>query len=312
MDGKKTKKICNLGTGTMGSGIALAFALAGYQVNMYGRTEASLRSGFERIRNMLNGLVENGLVQGTNIPEIMDRIRGVTELEKAVEEAGFVIEAIAEDLTSKQEIFAKVEKICPVDTILASSTSGLSPTDIAQPLKHKERFVVAHFWNPPHLIPLVEVVPGKGTSPNTVDFTEKILTKIGKKPVVLSREVLGFIGNRLQFAMLREALYLLETGIASKEAIDTTIKYSLGRRLSTTGPLESADLGGLDVIYNIAGYLFNDLCNSKEVPAILKDTVAKGNLGAKTGSGFYQWTEDSLLNIKKAREQHLMEWLGKE
>lgn len=312
MEGEKIKKICNLGTGTMGSGITLAFALGGHQVYMYGRSETSLKGGFERIRNMVDGLVENGLISETDVPQIIERIHGVTNIEKAAEDADFVIEAITEDLALKQEIFAKVEKVCPVDTILASSTSGLSPTDIARLLAHKDRFVVAHFWNPPHLIPLVEVVPGKETSPKTVDFTEKILTEIGKKPVVLHREVLGFIGNRIQLAMLREALYLLEAGIASKEAIDTTVKYTLGRRLAITGPLESADLGGLDVFCNIAGYLFTDLCNSKEVPAILKDAVKKENLGAKTGTGLYRWTEESLANIKKTREKHLAEWLVKD
>lgn len=312
MNVDKIKKICILGTGTMGSSITLTFALAGYQVHMYGRSENSLKGGFERIDNMIDGLVQYGLVLEANIPEIMGRIQGVTTLENAAEGADFVIEAISEDITSKQEIFAKMEKLCPIDTVFASSTSGLSPTTIADSLEHKDRFVVAHFWNPPHLIPLVEVVPGRQTSQNTIDCTEKLLTTIGKKPVVLKCEVLGFIGNRLQFAMLREALFLLESGIASKEAIDTTIKYSLGRRLSTTGPLESADLGGLDIIYNISKYLFNDLCNSKEVPAILKDAIDKGKLGAKTGSGFYQWNADSLLNIKKDREEHLMEWLGKD
>jgi len=242
----------------------------------------------------------------------MGRIRGVTTLEEAAEGADFVIESIVEDLTIKQEIFGKMERLCSNNTIFASSTSGLTPTAIAQNLKHKDRFIVAHFWNPSHLIPLVEVVPGKHTTQNTTYITSKILDLIGKKPVVLEQEALGFIGNRLQFAMLREALYLIESGIATKEAIDTTIKYALGRRLSTTGPFESADLSGLDVIYNISSYLFQDLCNSTEVAPILRESIDEGKLGAKTGSGFYDWTQNSLFKINKLREEDLFEWLNKD
>lgn len=309
---EEVKTICNLGTGTMGSGIALTFALAGYQVNMYGRSEDSIKRGFERINNFLKGLLENGLVLEENIPDILSRIKGVTSLEEAAEGADFVIEAIAENLSAKREIFAKMEALCSPETIFATNTSGLSPTAIAEELEHKERFVVAHFWNPGHLLPLVEVVPGKYTSQETTQNTAKLLEMIGKKPVVLNREVLGFIGNRLQLAMLREAFFLLDSGVATKEAIDATVKYSLGRRLATTGPLESVDLGGLDVFYNISSYLFKDLCNSTEPFGIFKETVEKGNYGAKTGAGFYEWPEEALAKINKVRENNLMEWLIKD
>lgn len=179
-------------------------------------------------------------------------------------------------------------------------------------MKHKDRFIVAHFWNPPHLIPLVEVVPGEHTSRNSIVLTTELLKKIGKKPVALQREALGFIGNRLQFAMLREALSIIDSGIATKEAVDTTIKYALGRRLSITGPFESADLGGLDIIGKISTYLLEDLCNSNEVAPILQKTIAAGKLGAKTGSGFYEWSEESLSKINKMREDNLIEWLNKD
>jgi 3-hydroxybutyryl-CoA dehydrogenase len=158
-------------------------------------------------------------------------------------------------------------------TIFATNTSGLSPTAIAEAIERKDKFVVAHFWNPPHLMPLVEVVPAKHTSQETVDITWQLMEKIGKKPVALKREALGFIGNRLQLALLREALYIVESGIATQEAVDTTVKYSLGRRLSVTGPLESADLGGLDIFYNISNYLMADLCNDIGVSSLLKDAV---------------------------------------
>lgn len=306
------KRICNLGTGTMGFGTALMFAMSGYEVNMFGRSEDSVKRGMNGIKAALETYRQHGLVTEGDIPLIVGRINGVTTLEAAAEKADFVIESIAEDLEVKRQVFARMEELCPAQVIFATNTSGLSPTAIAEALVHKERFVVAHFWNPPHLVPLVEVVPGNYTSQQTVEVTWNLMKKIGKKPVALKREALGFIGNRLQLALLREALYIVESGIASMEAVDTTIKYSLGRRLSTTGPLESADLGGLDIFYNISSYLMEDLCDSKDVSPLLKEAMEKGTLGAKTGRGLYDWTPDDLAKIKKTREDILIEWLQKD
>jgi len=306
------KNICNLGTGTMGFGTALLFAMAGYNVRMYGRTAESISRGMTGIKAALTTYREQNLVQESDIALILGRIQGVTTLEEAAANADFVIESVAEDLKIKQEVFAKLDKLCPPHTIFATNTSGLSPTAIAEAVERKDKFVVAHFWNPPHLLPLVEVVPGKHTSQQTVDTTWQLMEKIGKKPVALKREALGFIGNRLQFALLREALHIVESGIASQEAVDTTVKYSLGRRLSTTGPLESADLGGLDVFHNISNYLMADLCNTAGASPLLKAAVAKGTLGAKTGTGLYEWTPEELSAIKKTREEILIEWLHKD
>jgi len=304
--------ICNLGTGTMGFGTALMFAMAGYSVKMFGRSEASLDRGFSSIKAALATYREHDLVAEKDIPEIIGRIKGVTSIEEAAAGADFVIESVAENLELKQEIFAKLDGICPQHTIFATNTSGLSPTAIQAKIGRKEKFVVAHFWNPPHLVPLVEVVPGKETAQETVDITWQLMEKIGKKPVALKREALGFIGNRLQFALLREALYIVESGIATQEAVDRTVKYSIGRRLGVTGPLESADLGGLDVFYSIASYLNADLSDAKEPSALLKTAVDKGTLGAKTGTGLYDWKPEDLARIKKVRENVLIEWLQKD
>lgn len=312
MKAEQVNKICSLGTGTVGPGIALAFALAGYEVHMYGRSHNSVQGGMNAIKDILEKFEKHNLVRKADIPGILGRIRGVTSLKEAAEGADFIIESIVENISAKQAIFAEMERLCPVKTVFASSTSGLLPSEIAKNLKHKERFIVAHFWNPPHLIPLVEVVPGEETSPNTVELTANLLLKINKKPVILKKEALGFIGNRLQFAMLREAFFLIDSGIADKESIDATMKYALGRRLSTTGPFESADMSGLDIIYNISSYLFKDLCNSEDISPSLEGPVNEGKLGIKTGSGFYEWTQDTLSNIKKVREENLIEWLKKE
>ena len=306
------KNICNLGTGTMGFGTALLFAKKGYNVRMFGRSDASIERGFQSIKATLETYKENQLVTEEEIPEILGRIKGCTTIEEAVQNADFVIESIAEDLAIKREVWKKIESLSGPDTIFATNTSGLSPTEIAESLTRKDKFVVAHFWNPPHLVPLVEIVPGKYTSQETVDVTWKLIEKIGKKPVALKREALGFIGNRLQLALLREALYIVESGIATQEAVDTAVKYSIGRRLSTTGPLETADLGGLDIFHNIAAYLYADLCDSKEPSELLKKAMKEGNLGAKTGTGLYDWTPDGLQKIKKTRENILIEWLQKD
>lgn len=307
------KNICNLGTGTMGHGTAIMFAMAGYNVRMYGRSDESIKRGFSGIKAALGTYQDHGLVSAADIPGIIARIKGVTTLEEAAEGADFVIESVAEELDIKHKVFATLDKICPPHTIFATNTSGLSPSAVAEAVGRKDKFVVAHFWNPPHLVPLVEVVPGKHTSQETVDITWKLMEKINKKPVALKREALGFIGNRLQLALLREALNIVEEGIASPEAVDTTVKYSLGRRLSTTGPLESADLGGLDIFYHISDYLLKDLCNSGDIPALLVKAKESGNLGSKTGKGLYDWTAgDKLAKIKRTREDILLEWLKKD
>ena len=313
MEAKDIRTICNVGTGTMGHGTAVMFAKAGYNVRMYGRTQESIDRGMKGIRSALETYKTHQLVTEAEVPQILARVQGVTSLEDAARDADFVIESVAEELAVKQTIFKQLDQLCPERTIFATNTSGLSPSAVAEAVSRKDKFVVAHFWNPPHLVPLVEVVPGKFTAQKTVDVTWELMEKIGKKPVALKREALGFIGNRLQLAMLREALYIVQEGIATPEAVDATVRYSLGRRYGVTGPLESADLGGLDIFQNISAYLYKDLCNDSASSPLLAETVARGDLGAKTGKGFYDWTTPDVLGkLKKEREAVLIEWLQKD
>lgn len=309
---EQIKNICNLGTGTMGFGTALFFAMKGYTVRMFGRSDASIERGFNSISDALHMYERNGLVSEKDIPVTMARITGWTTIEEAAKDADFVIESIAENLETKRAVWKQVEDCTGPDTIFATNTSGLSPSAIAEALTRKDKFVVAHFWNPPHLVPLVEVVPGEHTSQETVDVTWKLIEKIGKKPVALKREALGFIGNRLQLALLREALHIVEEGIATPEAVDAAVKYSLGRRLGVTGPIESADLGGLDIFYNISSYLNADLCDRKDPSDLLKKAVEANHLGAKTGEGLYTWDPERLKALKSLREDILVEWLQKD
>lgn len=306
------RNICNLGTGTMGFGTALVFAAAGFNVRMFGRSHESVDRGLRNIGAGLRALLQHDFLSEDDIPEITGRIRGVTSLEEASEEADFVIESVPEDLELKRNLFASMDRLCPTRTIFATNTSGLSPTAIAEKIDRKEKFLVTHFWNPPHLIPLVEIVPCEQTSTETLAAAEKLMLQAGKKPVVLKREAPGFIGNRLQLALLREAFHIVESGIAEPEEVDATVRYSLGRRLGVTGPLESADLGGLDVFLSISDYLNKDLCAAPGVSPLLRDTVARGAMGAKTGTGLYEWTPESLAKIREARERELLEWMRKD
>ncbi|MFL0194985.1 3-hydroxyacyl-CoA dehydrogenase family protein [Clostridium sp. WILCCON 0269] len=306
------KNIAVLGTGTMGNGIAYLCAESGLNVNMFGRSDASLERGFKGIKANLQRVEESGKIDEHASQKILSRIKAVKTIEEAAKGADFVIECIAEDLEIKQKVFSKLDKICSPEVILASNTSGLSPTDIAANTKHPERVVIAHFWNPPQFIPLVEVVPGKHTSSETADVTMEWVQVIGKTGVRMEKECLGFIGNRLQLALLREALYIVEQGFATAEEVDKAIEYGHGRRLPITGPLCSADLGGLDIFNNISSYLFKDLCNYTESSKLLKSKVDSGNLGSKTGKGFYNWTPEFLEKKQNERVQLLMKFLEKD
>lgn len=192
---------------------------------------------------------------------------------------------------------------------MATNTSGLSPTALQSVLQHPERFVVAHFWNPAQLMPLVEVVPGKKTTQETVDITVKLMNKVGKHAVPLKKEALGFVGNRIQLAVLREAFHIIDKGIASPEAVDDIVKYSLGRRWNLVGPVASADLGGLDVFKNISSYLYADLANETGTDPALAKKVSQNELGLKTGKGFFDWQGDAGKKIVKQRDQALLDQL---
>lgn len=306
------KNISVLGTGTMGHGIALLSAEAGLNVKMYGRTDVSLNRGFNNIKSSLELLKNEGNLPEDKCREILGRIKGVNAIEKAAENVELVIECVAENLELKQNIFKQLDSICSSGVILASNTSGLSPTDIARYTKHPERVVVAHFWNPPQLIPLVEVVPGEKTSGDIMEETMKWVEFIGKKGVRMEKECPGFIGNRLQLALLREALYIVEKGWAKPEEVDKAMEYGHGRRLPVTGPLCSADLGGLDIFNNISTYLFKDLCDYKDPSKLMQSKVESGDLGSKSGRGFYNWTPKFLEKKQRERVEVLLEFLKRD
>jgi len=306
------KNVSVLGTGTMGHGIALLSARAGLNVVIYGRSDESLERGFNSIKSSLNCLKVEEKLEDIKCKEILGRIRGVKTIEEAAKDAELIIESLAEDLELKQKIFKQLDEICPQNVILASNTSGLSPTAIAKGTKYPERVVIAHFWNPPQLIPLVEVVPNENTSQKTMEITMEWVEFIGKKAVRMESECLGFIGNRLQLALLREALYIVEKGWAKPEEVDKAIEYGHGRRLPVTGPICSADLGGVDIFHNISTYLFKDLCNYTEPSKLMQKKVETGKLGSKSGQGFYNWSSEELENKQKERADILFYFLQRD
>ena len=302
--------VANVGTGTMGHAIALQFALAGYETRLVGRSESSLDRAMANIRADAGTFAGAGLLRdGDDVDKVLARITPVIGYEQGVAGADFVIEAIAENLDVKREAWREIERFAPEDAIFATNTSGLSPTAIASVLERPERFVVAHFWNPAQLMPLVEVVPGAKTDSAVLDTTVELMRCIGKRPAKLNRESLGFIGNRLQMAVLREEFHIIQEGIADAATVDDVMKYSLGRRWYLVGPVASIDLGGLDVFYNISTYLFDDMDNGTGPSPLLAEKVKAGDLGAKTGRGFFSWQGETGKRIVEHRDAALLQAL---
>ncbi|HEY4553610.1 MAG TPA: 3-hydroxyacyl-CoA dehydrogenase NAD-binding domain-containing protein [Bacillaceae bacterium] len=298
-----------IGSGTMGHSIALAAAWAGFNVKVFGVNEEDLARADRGVRSKLQVMEENDLMDRAESADIRSRISLGTSLPETLQGSTFIIEAIPEVLELKHELYREVEELVDEKVIIASNTSGCTPTSLAEKAMHPGRFIVTHFWNPGHLIPLVEVVKGKQTTQDTVDRTMDLMHRMKKEPILLEKEVPGFIGNRLQFALFREAQSLLDEGVASKEDIDAAAKYSIGRRLPVTGPLMSADLGGLDVFAAISEYLFEDLSAEKKPGHWLKHLVQEGKLGDKSGEGFYRWVEEGSRAINAEREQTLIHFL---
>lgn len=303
------ERLTVIGCGTMGHSIALNAAWVGMQVKMYGLDAADIKTGLSGVTDKLNTLLQNDLISKDQQSQIYHRISGTNSLSEAVNGASFIIECIPEVLELKNDLFRKLDEMCSKEVILATNTSGLSPSLIAANLKYPERTLATHFWNPAHLIPLVEVLRTEFTDDKTFYRAIDMLNLMKKKPIEVKKEVPGLVGNRLQFALFREAQYLLEQGIASKEDIDAAVTYSIGRRLPVSGPLLSADMGGLDVFASISDYLFKDLSNADQSSEKLKGLVSQRHFGQKNGEGFYQWDPRFSEEMNHKREEQLIRFL---
>ncbi len=293
----------------MGPGIALTMVLAGHAVRVFGRSSASLERGQKAFAKALALFETEGIVEAEQRLDAERRIEWCDQLATAVADAGLVFESIAEDLPAKQALFAAVEQHVDQATILASNTSGLPIAAIAEPLKRPERAVTTHFFNPPHLVLLVEVVKGARTAPEIVERVRGILAAAGKRPVVVNRDVPGQIANRLQYAIIREALTMVEQGVTSIDDIDTAIKYGPGSRWPVYGPMEHLDVVGLDMIAAIGDSIVPDLSREPINPRLLRQRIADGQLGVKTGQGLYDWSARSAADVVAARDRFLLERL---
>ena len=298
-----------VGAGTMGHGIAQVFAQAGHEVRLVDQWEEALESGMSKVQSNLAVLVQMEMLTEDQSQEIFSRIHPSTETAKAFQDVEFVTEAVYENLNLKKEIFRTLDSVLSDNVIMASNTSGLNITKIASVVKNPARVVGTNWWNPPNIIPLVEIMRGEQTSEETVKRTKEILISVGKKPILISKPSPGFVGNRLQIALLREALSLLQNGIASVEDIDTAVRYGLGIRYATMGPFKVADLGGLDVFYHLAQELYKDLDCSEEPQAILSRLVTSQKIGLKAGQGFYDYPKDESGIVLAERDRLLLKIL---
>lgn len=297
-----------LGAGMIGHGLALHFAKEGYQVFLYSRTQQTLNKALENIKSSLSILLEKPS-DSEEIRAIVDRIKITTDLPQAVSNVPIIIESVAEDLKIKQNLFKQLDTMCPPETILATNTSVISITEIASESKHRERILGTHFWFPPYLIPLVEVVKGRDTSEEVMEFTYQFMKKAGKHPIKCLKDVPGFVANRLQHALWREAISIVERGIADPKTVDDAIKNSIGIRLAVLGPIENADMVGLDLTLAIHNTVLKDLEASPEPSPLLKEKVKKGELGFKTGKGFYdKWTSEDIQRIRGNLLKYLIEY----
>lgn len=288
----------------MGVGIAVRFALAGHATTVV-ETNAGRAGGVAAIAaGILDELAEAGLVDGPQRQAALGRL-AVSGALADVAAADAVIEAIPEVLEAKHALYAKLEPLLAPGAVIASNTSGFAPDVLSAGLRLPERFLIGHFWNPPHAIPLVEVVPGSATDPAVAQRFAALLTQAGAEAVVLKAAIPGFIGNRLQFAVLREALHIVRSGVATADEVDRVMKASLGRRYGLMGPLEVADLGGLGTFLSIASHLMPDLARDQEPLELLRELVEKGRLGAATGQGFYTWDDARREHLKDVRRQQL-------
>ena len=308
-DVSRMKHIVIAGAGLMGVSLAQIFAGEGFQVTIYDIAE----SGIEKGKNLLDlnqkVAMEEKTMSGEESKQLKNRIE-FTMKKDIFKEADFVIEAIVENLEVKQEFWKEVSKLVNEEIVLATNTSGLSITEIGKAVKKPERFAGMHWVNPPHLVPLVEVIKGDQTDLETLKIIEKTAQAVRKKPVLVKKDAPGFVLNRLQYALLREALYIVENGIADCEDVDNVMKYGLGMRYASIGPFETVDLGGLDTFFKVGSYLFRELSAEQEVPALLRQRYEEGAYGTKTGKGFYEYTEQEVSEVIEKRDRDFTK-LGK-
>jgi 3-hydroxybutyryl-CoA dehydrogenase len=298
-----------IGTGVMGPGIALVLALGGLRATIVSRTPEHAAAGMEKARGQASVLLESELAAPEQVGRALELLQSSADLEGSVAAADLVVESGPENMEFKQELFARMDALAPAHAVLASNTSGLSITAISSRCTRPERVLTTHFWNPPHLIPLVEIVKGEKTSDDAAQAVRAVLAACGKTPVIVNKDRPGQLGNRLQMALVREAAYIVAEGIASAADVDTVARNSFGIRLPAYGILEHQDMVGLDVCVKILDYVAVDLNGEPRAPEYYRELAGSGKLGAKTGQGFYDWAVKSADEVKARRDGFVIQVL---
>lgn len=296
----------------MGPGIALSLAIGGLETVIVSRSAESAAAGRQKALDQLAVLAAHGLVSANDVPAVQSRLSSSADFEVAVAPADIVIEAGPETMDFKHAVYRRLEAVARPDTVLATTTSGLSINEIAAVCEHPERVLTAHYWNPPHLMRLVELVRAEATSEQTVADMRALLEACGKRAVLVKKDRPGQLGNRLQHAMVREALYIVAEGIADPEDVDLAAKEGFGLRLPVYGIFEHADAVGLDLVQSIQDYVNPDLCSSSAAPASIRERVERGDLGIKTGKGFYDWSEKDWDKVRSTRDNFILHFLKSE
>src|SRR4030042_858465 len=313
MERREIKNISVIGSGMMGHGIAQVFAAQNYNVTLLDVQQDLLSKAIENIRSNLSFLAQRGMGKNKDIGPTLRRIKTTLDLKEAVSNAQFIIEAVSENLALKQKTFQDLDSLSQPETILATNTSVISITEIARDARLRERIVGTHFWFPPYLIPLVEVVKGRDTSNETMERTYQLMKNAGKHPIKCMKDVPGFVANRLQHALWREAISIVEHGIADAVTVDEAIKNSIGIRLAVLGPIENADMVGLDLVLAIHNTVLQDLEASPNPSPLLKDKASKGELGFKSGKGFSTaWTRKRIKRTRERLMKHLIDYSRKQ
>lgn len=295
-----------IGTGMMGPGIACRLACGGVRTALVSRTEQGAKKGRERVWAMLDLLEDHGLIEEATAGLAEDLISTTTDLASAAAAADLVVESTPEDMQFKQGLFAELGAMTKSECILASNTSGLSITRIAEHCAKPERVITSHFWNPPHLMPLVEIVRGERTSEHVAATLQELLKRCGLMPVVVKKDRPGQLGNRMQMALVREAVNIVAEGIATAEDVDTAAKLGFGLRLPVYGVLEHQDMVGLELGHAVCDYVARDLYNQPKAPDLYREKILRGETGARAGQGFHEWKDGDAESLAARRDEFLI------
>lgn len=305
-------QIAVVGAGLMGHGIAQVFAAQGHPVRLTDVSQDALNSAKERVRANLSNMVKHGVKLGADVEAILRQIDTTTDRQAACDGSAVVVEAVYEDLPLKQRVFAQLDRLCPPTTILCSNTSVISITEIASQAEHRERILGTHFWNPPFLIPLVEVVRAQDSADWCVDAIYDLLARVGKHPVRVHKDVPGFVGNRLQHALWREAFAIIDEGICDPATVDEVIRNGFGLRLPILGPVENADMVGLDLTLAIHNYILKHINAAPTPSSTLQARVKTGDWGFRTGRGFLEWSESDIAKSRERLTNYLLDVLARQ